>query len=211
MLKSHVLKAFMLLTIFGIFLSCSRDQEKNTPTPKAVVLTPKTYSNLYAPQSGGQGQPADGEFVKFSFSKNSIVTDDNWDIAFRGTTILVNGGTKVGIQNEPSKTGKGAISIVSGTFDTVKAVPDASTFKQDGANKYAIPSGSGNGWYNYNSNTNVVTPIPGRVFVVKTYDEKYAKMEIISYYKDAPANPTIASTPRYYTFKFVYQPDGNNF
>lgn len=211
MYKSNLLKAFMFLTILGIFLSCSRDDEKNTPTAKTTVLTTKTFSNLYAPQSGGQGQPTEGDFVKFSFSKNSVVTDDNWDIAFRGTTILVNGGSKIGIQNEPSKTGKAAVSIISNTFDNVKTVPDASTFKQDGANTYAIPSGSGNGWYNYNSNTNVVTPIPGRVFVIKTHDEKYAKMEIISYYKDAPANPTITSTPRYYTFKFVYQPSGNNF
>ena len=47
--------------------------------------------------------------------------------------------------------------------------------------------------------------IAGKVFVVKTHDGKYAKFEILSYYKDAPATPDATSVGRYYTFNYAYQ------
>lgn len=208
MFKSNFFKSVLVLSVFSLLASCSKDDE-NTPAP--VTLETKTFSNLYAPQTGGQGQPVGGAFTKFSFSQNTTVTDDSWDIAFRGTTILVNGGTAIGIADEPTRTGSGAASIVSNTLAGVTSVPEASTFKQDAANTYAITTGSGNGWYTYNSSTNIISPIAGKILVVKTHDGKYAKMEIISYYKDAPANPDATSLTRYFTFKYVYQPNGTSF
>lgn len=207
MFKSNFFKSVVVLSIFSLVTSCSSDDD----TPAIVTLETKTFSNLYAPQTGGQGQPVGGPFTKFSFSQNATVTDDSWDIAFRGTTILVNGGTAIGIADEPIRTGSGAVSIVSNTLDAITTIPAASTFVQDGTNTYAIPTGSGNGWYNYNSTTNLITPIAGKIFVIKTHDGKYAKMEIISYYKDAPANPDASSLTRYFTFNYVYQPTGTSF
>lgn len=207
MYKSIFFKSVLLITIVCFFSSCSDNDNASTP----VNLEAKTFSNLHAPQTGVQGQPIGGAFTKFSFSQNTIVTNDSWDIAFRGTTIVVNGGTAIGITDEPTRTGNGAISIISSTLSAVTLVPDASTFRQDGANTFAIPAVSGQGWYNYNPTTNLVTPIAGKVFVIKTHDGKYAKMEIISYYKDAPANPDATSPSRYYTFKYVYQPIGTRF
>lgn len=207
MFKSHFFKSVLVLSVFGLLASCSDDDT----TPAPVTLETKTISNLYAPQTGGQGQPVGGVFTKFSFSQNAIVTDDSWDIAFRGTTIVVNGGTAIGITDEPTRTGNAAVSIVSSTLSAVTAIPNASTFTQDGPGTYAIPTGSGNGWYDYNATNNLVTPIAGKVFVVKTHDGKYAKMEIISYYKDAPANPDATALARYFTFRYVYQPSGTSF
>lgn len=199
-MKTNFFKLSLLaLVIFTA--SCSSDDKDNT-TP-AVVTT--KVSNLEAPQTGGQGQPVGGAFTKFSFSQNKIVTDNSWDVAFRGTTIIVNGGVKIGITDEPERTGSGAASIVSGTFASVTAFPAASTFAQDGANVYAIPTGSGKGWYSYNSDTHIISPIAGKVFVIKTHDGKYAKFEILSYYKDAPAVPTATSVTPFYTFNFAYQ------
>jgi hypothetical protein len=208
MIKSILFKSVLLLSVFSFFTSCSNDDDTSTATAN---LETKTFSNLYAPQTGGMGAPVGGAFTKFSFSQNAIVTNDSWDIAFRGTTIIVNGGTTIGITDEPTRTGNGAVSIVSNTLDAVITIPNASTFNQDGTSTYAIPTGSGNGWYNYDGSTNLVTPIAGKVFVVKTHDGKYAKIEIISYYKDAPANPDATSLTRYFTFKYVYQPNGTSF
>jgi HmuY protein len=208
MFKSNFFKSILVLSVFSLLASCSKDDET---TPETVTLETKTFSNLYAPQTGGQGQPVGGAFSKFSFSQNATVTDDSWDIAFRGTTIVVNGGTAIGITDEPTRTGSGAVSIVSNTLSAVTTIPSAATFVQDGVNTYAIPTGSGNGWYNYNPTNNLITPIAGKVFVIKTHDGKYAKMEIISYYKDAPANPDPAVGSRYFTFKYVYQPSGTSF
>jgi len=198
-MKTNFLK-LSLLTLVLFITSCNNDDNDATP-----VAETKTISNLYAPQTGGQGQAVGGEFTKFSFSENAIVTTDNWDIAFRGTTIIVNGGAKIGITDEPERTGTGAVSIVSGTFSSVTTFPLAATFAQDGASTYAIPTGSGNGWYSYNSSTNIISPLAGKVFVVKTHDGKYAKFEILSYYQNAPATPDATSVARYYTFNFAYQ------
>lgn len=208
MFKSITFKSMLVLTIGCLLISCSND-DNSTPAPAS--LQTKTFTNLYAPQTGGQGQPVGGAFTKFSFSQNTTVTDDSWDIAFRGTTIIVNGGTTIGITDEPTRMGIGAVSIVSNTLNAVTTVPNPETFLQDATNTYAIPTGSGNGWYNYNSTTNMITPIAGKILVIKTHDGKYAKMEIISYYKDAPANPDATALTRYFTFNYVYQPNGTTF
>ena len=206
MFNLSFLKSILLFLVVALATSCSKDD----PIIPEELET-ETYSNLYAPQTGGQGQPVGGAFTKFSFSRDAVVTDDSWDIAFRGTTILVNGGSAIGIADEPTRTGTGAASILSSTLEDVVKVPEVSTFKQDGPNTYAIPTGSGNGWYNYDGATNIVTAIAGKIFVVKTHDGKYAKMEIISYYENAPANPDANSPSKYYTFKYVYQPEGTSF
>lgn len=208
MFKLNFFKSVLLLSVFSLLASCTKEDES---TPPNVTLETKTFSNLYAPQIGGQGQPISGAFTKFSFSQNAIVTNDSWDIAFRGTTIVVNGGTAIGITDEPTRTGSGAVSILLNTLSAVTTIPNSSTFNQDGVNTYAIPTGSGNGWYNFNSTLYIITPIAGKIFVVKTHDGKYAKMEIISYYKDAPANPDATALSRYFTFKYVYQPNGTSF
>ncbi|WDF62805.1 HmuY family protein [Flavobacterium sp. KACC 22763] len=189
-MKTKFLK-LSLLALFIFTASCSSDDDKNEVAP---VVTTKV-SNLDATSA---------EFTKFSFSENKVVTGDKWDIAFSKTTILVNGGAKKA-DAEPSRTGSGAVSIVSGTFSGVTLFPSASTFVQDGATAYAIPTGSGNGWYSYNATTHVISPIAGKVFVVKTNDGKYAKFEILSYYKDAPTTPSETSVSGYYTFNFAYQ------
>ncbi|NJK83427.1 MAG: hypothetical protein HC912_06005 [Saprospiraceae bacterium] len=209
MLRINFLKFTLFVAVIAMFSACSEDKEEEI-TPALEV---KTFSNLYAPQTGGRGEPIGGPFVKFSFAKGDIVSDNAWDIAFRGTTILVNGGAAIGISDEPQRTGDAAISMVTGIFEDIKEVPDVTLFKQDAANTHAVPTGSGTGWYNYNPIINLLTPIAGKVLVVRTHDGKYAKLEILSYYKDAPANPdtTDESIFRYYTFRYVYQPKGTTF
>ncbi|WP_188049703.1 HmuY family protein [Flavobacterium sp. GP15] len=202
-MRTNFLKLSLLaLVIFTT--SCSNDDKKEELVP--AVITQK-FTNLPAPATGGQGQPEGGAFTKFSFSENKIVTNDNWDVAFRGTVIIVNGGAKIGIVDEPNRTGNAAVSIVSGAFSTIKSIPLASTFKQDGAAIYAFPKSGDNAWYDYNSNTHIISSKAGKIFVIKTHDGKYAKFEILSYYKDAPAAPDLTSTGRYYTFNFAYQPN----
>ncbi|PWA09652.1 HmuY family protein [Flavobacterium laiguense] len=203
-MKNRFTTSFLKLSLLAVVLftaSCNNDHD----TPAAVVLETKTVSNLAAPQTGGQGQPDGGAFTKFSFSENAIVTNDNWDIAFRGTTIIVNGGTLIGLADEPVRTGTGAVSIVSGTLGVVTTIPAVGTFAQDAAKTYAFPTSGDNAWYDYNSTTHIISAKAGKVFVVKTHNGKYAKFEILSYYKDAPATPGANSVARNFTFKFVYQ------
>lgn len=205
-MKKNFISALFILTA-AMFTSCSSDDDNNTTQP--VTAETITYSNLFANQTGEQGETSGGTYTKFSFSENAIVTGDNWDIAFRGTSIIVNGGTAYAT-DEPTRTGEGAIAILSGVlFNEVTTIPAASAFVQDSSTGYAIPAGSGNGWYGYNSDTHIITALAGKVFVVRTHDGKYAKMEILSYYKDAVANPDLTTEYRYYTFKYAYKSDDN--
>ncbi|MEO1253358.1 MAG: HmuY family protein, partial [Bacteroidota bacterium] len=168
--------------------------------------------DLFAPQTGGQGQgEISGEFTKFNFETQSITTSDSdWDIAFRGTTIIVNGGASQGTTDEPARTGNAAAYIVSDALFSEVTSIDASLFDQDEVSELAIPSGSDNGWYNYNFMTNTITPLAGKVLVFRTTEGLYAKVEILSYYEGAPATPDgFMDTPRYYTFNYTYQPNNN--
>jgi hypothetical protein len=156
--------------------------------------------NLHAPQVGfGDGS---GPFTKFSF-KTGAKTDSetDWDIAFRGRTIIVNGGAASGLTDEPTRNGDAAAYIASGTFDDIDSV-NIDELKQDSTQGLAIPTGSGNGWYNYTGDPDhLIVPIAGKILVFKTRDGKYAKIEMLSYYEDSDTS----NDPRYLTFKYAYQ------
>ncbi|MFM9837827.1 MAG: HmuY family protein [Cyclobacteriaceae bacterium] len=207
---STLLVAFVLILSFA---SCSN----NDPAP--VALTAVTFKNLSAdPPSGGynptNGQPigVTNKFTFFSFSTGALVvnadsTTTKWDVGFRGTTLIVNSGSS----------GKGTtkVQVLKDIFDNITTAPDAGYLsdsqtdnKKPVATSYAIPLGSGNGWYNYDRTTNIVSPIAGRVLIFQMTNGNYAKMEILNYYQDAPIAPIATTKDRYYTFRYIYQPNG---
>ena len=184
---------------------------KSAPQSFSVLeeLEVATFTNLFAPQNGGFGQgEISGPFTKFSFETGDVTdSETDWDIAFRATTIAVNGGAITGTNDEPERNGNAGAAIADNTFDDVLSA-DGLTFAQDGTGAFAIPTGSDNGWYNYNFMTNVISAIPGKILVFRTRDGKYAKVEVLSYYENAPVNPDgFVDTPRYYTFRYVYNPN----
>lgn len=196
MKKSFSITTILSLAVLLTFSSCDKDNDG-----VEVPLAAQESKNLFAePTATGN------HYAFFSLERNEVVpfTDSasaKWDIAFRSTTIITNSGT--------GGPGAGGAFIQKATaFDTYSSIPADSTFRVDGATALAVPTGSGNGWYNYNGATNVISPIPGNVIVVRTASGKYAKLEILSYYKDAPATPTSADVARYFTFRFIYQPNG---
>ena len=199
-----ITKHLTILIISLAMVSCSDDTDPINTLP----VTAETVTNLFAPQQGGQGQPISGPFTYFDFASGQVTNSPTeWDIAFRGTTIIVNGGSSLGTIDEPERSGNAAAYIATGTFDAVNTVNEGN-FVQDSDAGYAIPSGSGNGWYLYDPQAMLVSPIAGKVLVFKTRDGKYAKMEILSYYKDAPENPdAFTDEIRYYTFNYAYQPN----
>jgi len=188
------------------FTSCSDDNDDDTAVV-APALETKTVSSL-APQpstptsTGQPGTPKHYTFYSLADGKEVPYTDSastKWDLAFRGTTILTNAGT--------SGPGRGGAQVKSGLFAETVAAPETG-YAVDGTAK-AIPTGSGNGWYNYNSTTHVISPIAGRVLLIRTATGKYAKVEITNYYKDAPATPAGTEPSGYYSFRYLYQPDGS--
>lgn len=198
-----------LIAVGGLVLVISCSQSDPAPT----ALTAVTVTNLAAdPPSGGynpsNGQPigVTKKFTLFSFKTGAQVANADsasakWDIGFNSTNIIINSGT--------SGPGTASAQVVTGIFSDLVTAPDGGYLQDNKATSlYAIPRGSNNGWYVYNQVSNTVTPIAGKVIVIKTTDGKYAKMEILSYYKDSPATPTSNSIDRYYTFRFMYQANG---
>jgi hypothetical protein len=202
------LKTLTFLCAVILFASC----ESNDP----IVLDPvasETISNLFAPQIGGPGgggnTPPSGSFTLFDFETGAETTDANaWDIGFRGTSIIVNGGASLGTADEPNRTGNAAVYLDEDGFSTVTEV-DESLFAQDSASGYAIPTGGGNGWYDYRPfPENLIIPRAGVSLVIRTTEGRFAKVQIESYYENAPVNPdSSVDAARYYTFNYVYQPN----
>ena len=172
-------------------------------------LVSGSISDMHAPSTGGFGGSTTGPFTKFDFETGMVTTSDtDWDIAFRTTQIIVNGGASLGTDSEPARNGNAAAVIVDGLFGDIIQAPAVSEFAQDSASGWAITASSDQGWYNYNFMTNVVSPLPGKVLVFRTRDGKYAKVEIISYYLGNPVPVDgMTDTPRYYTFNYVYNPN----
>ena len=149
---------------------------------------------------------ATGKFEKFSFSEGDTVSHDNWDVAFSGTTIIVNGGDSYNV-NQPERTGNAAVYIATGVMSDIRTL-DLSKLEQDNTSGPAIVDDlgiSGNGWASYEMSTHIISPIAGRILVFRTHDNKYAKMEILYFYDSPDPQPSEGDYGGFYTFNYVYQ------
>ncbi len=207
-------KGIMMIALIISLASCSKDT--NTVNSNTTPVSSVTVNNFAADTIIGltaQGIPyGAGKYTFYSLETNkSVASSDSattkWDLGFRGTSIIVNGGN--------SGPGSGAGFVFVGLYNNLSTIPADSTFKVDNApTSYAITAGSNRGWYVYDAINNLVSPIPGRVLVIRTASGKYAKVEILNYYKGGVTPPASASDAiklteqRYYTFRFTYQPNG---
>jgi hypothetical protein len=106
--------------------------------------------------------------------------------------------------------------VQTGTFESLLRVPADSVFRVDNHPvSYAIARGSGRAWYTYDGPTNLLTPIPGRVLVVRTATGKFAKVEILNYYRggitpsaSAPDSVKIKDQ-RFLHFRYTVQLNGS--
>ena len=205
-------KIAMVLGLGIMLVACSKNND--TVVVPVDAITVKDIPADTVTGLGADGRPQYANTVTYySLVDNKIVASSDaattkWDVAFSATKVLVNGGT--------SGPGLGGGFVYVGLFDALTTIPSDSTFAVDNANasKFAIPQTSA-GWYIYNGLTNLVTPAAGRVLVVRTAAGKYAKIEILNYYKGGVTpDPTASSNDkltkqRYYTFRYAYQPNGS--
>jgi hypothetical protein len=212
-MKKNLTKIAMGLGLCIALVACSKDEETIVVPVSAVTVKDLAADTVTGLGVDGRPQSA-GTTTYYSLVDNKVIASTDaastkWDIAFSSTKILVNSGT--------SGPGLGGAFVYVGLFDALKSIPADSNFATDNANaaSFAIPLGSGKAWYTYDGLTTLVSPIAGRVLVIRTATGKFAKIEILNYYKGGVTLPATASVndklfkQRYYTFRYAYQPNGS--
>src|SRR6188768_1712505 len=121
--------AITVATTGVLFASCSKDE-----VPAPVTLQTKSVSSLQADTIIGiasNGQPyGSGKYTLYSLENNKVIDNTDsattkWDIGFRGTTIITNGGN--------SGPGTGGAFVYVGTYSDLATIPADSTFRIDNA------------------------------------------------------------------------------
>jgi hypothetical protein len=211
-MRKNFTKIAMGLLLSIALVACSKEEEAIVVPVSAITVKDLPADTVTSLGADGRPQYA-GSITYYSLVDNKIVpkTDSattKWDIAFSSLKILINGGT--------SGPGLGGAFVQIGSFDALKTISSDSTFAVDNSNasKFAIPQNS-SGWYIYNGLTNLVTPAAGRILVIRTATGKFAKIEILNYYKGGVTPDPAASNfdkltkQRFYTFRYAYQPNGS--
>ncbi len=211
-MRKMVSKIAMVLCVSVAMVACSKDDTAVVVPVSAISVKDLAADTVTGIGVDGRPQSA-GTITYYSLVDNKVIAaadaaTTKWDVAFTATKVLVNSGT--------SGPGLGGAFVFKGLFDDLKTIPIDSTFATDNSNasSFAIPWGSGKGWYTYDGLTTLVNPIAGRVLVIRTAAGKFAKIEIINYYKGGVTLPSTAADmdkltkQRYYTFRYAYQPNG---
>lgn len=163
----------------------------------------------------GSGKP----FEPFYFSMKTAAKvpaseklTASWDLAFAkeyNSYVSINNGTDANSLGFGGP-GKGAMMVVNQAYAQLKTAPSDAEFTANGISSTGIDVGNGNGWFFYEMNTHIAVPVKNRTFVIRTADGKYAKLELISMYKGAPAVVSDLNWPApYFTFRYFLQTDGS--
>jgi len=199
------------LSVAGV--ACEKDNTDTYVKPEVKVVANFAADTVigFSPT----GRPiGTGKFTYFSLRENKVITGadtltNKWDIAIREFYIKINGGTSA------TGGGNGAAFIANSTFDAYTMIPAGTTgWMQDNAPNYAINPAPGN-WYTYSPSTFIALPVPGKIFVIRTADGRFAKMEITSLYKGG-ITPDVALSPAqkalkqfFYQFRYSFQANGS--
>jgi len=189
-MKKTFLSLMTIVALTGIVFLTSCDKNNDVTSQPTHADTSIVAVNF------NSGTP----FTLFSFKNKAAVSNtdsvsNKWDFALRLTTFLIN--------SNASGPGNAGVIMQDGIFDNIVSAPASGYAYDTSATKLAIKDGS---WYNYNTTTHVFTPIPGKIFIFRTADNHYAKMEILG----ATYEPFTGMTPNKidYKIRFAYQANG---
>jgi hypothetical protein len=214
MMKSNYLKQALVLAFLAVFsISCTKEELKPQLEDGKSTVVKDVEGDVGNTVGGGEAF----ETFYFSFKtkgkvdKSKVLTGE-WDIAFANeynSYISPNNAT-----NNQSfgygGVGKGALMVVNQAYDAIKTAPSDAEFASKGVNTSGLDLGDGNGWYFYEMNTHIAIPVKNRTYVLKTAEGKYAKLQLISMYKGAPAVVSDINWPApYLTFRYYVQEDGS--
>jgi len=213
MKNNYLRRALIPVCILLLMASCTKDEIK----PELEDGNSTVIRDL--PGDVGNTVGSGKEFTPFyfSFSTGAVVdparkVSADWDIAFAkeyNSYVSINNGA-----NSESfgfgSTGQGAMVVVNQAYDQVKEAPSDAEFTSNNITAAGWDSGAGKGWYFYELQTHIAVPVLNRTYVLRTANGNYAKLQLISMYKGAPATVTDLNWPApYFTFRYFIQKDGS--
>lgn len=187
-MKNKIIYGVVCLTL--IFAACSKNKTDVVTLPTTVKT--KNITVNFSPASS---------FTFFSFRDTTVVANADsasakWDFALRLTTFLVN--------SNASGPGNAGAILQNGIYDNVTDAPASGYAYDTTSSQKAIKDGS---WYDYNPTTHSFVPKAGKVFIFRTADGHYAKMELLG----VSYEPFTGSVPQklIYNFRYTYQPNSS--
>lgn len=231
----------MLSVIALVITSCSKknDPAPEKPIVDPVENTGSVpfykvqrVENFAAP-TDDSNPTAPAPTIYFSLENKQAAPADyaqtsRWDVAFSGlyNSFLSGNNGKNGNNYGNGGPGTGGIMVLEKPFDQVTEVPADALFKTGRSLIGTDESGDlgeGTGWYFYDfagtrkgdgsyEKQHVAYAMPeSRTVIVRTGNGNYAKIKMISCYKDAfTADKWFRSTPHmFFTFEYVLVPKGS--
>lgn len=166
----------------GVTIQLQGDVIMDIPAEQASVIATS------GPVTNVPGDTADNNsYVFFDLDTGETVDDSlsaAWDIGFSRTNIISNYGNGGGIQ------------VAEVSYSDVKTAPTS--------NYVNTTSEASASWYNYNAQTFTVEVLDNRTIFVRTPDNNYAKIEMVSYYHSE------TEEPRFFTFFYTLQTNGTD-
>lgn len=225
-LNSKTIKTFALLMLTaGVLSSCKKDKEPNVDEPTHYYKLERVEN--FAPAV------ADATSFYFNFeTKKEVaatqVKSTDWDLAFGGSMVCAlsgNNGTDEANYGVGSSA-KGGVLVLEKSFDQVTDVPVDADF-QTGKNLIGLDKtgafATTTGWLLYDHYGTIrgegkddkksvaYAMSENRTVVVRTANGDYAKIKMISCYKDLfTADKWYKDSPKmFFTFEYVVVPKGS--
>jgi len=205
--------SLFLIALFWIPLKVAQiDEFLNSPSvdiPKrgemdstqAAVQEPRIHvENMLETRVANINASSLDDWTYFDFSRGKQVhihdpSSLEWDLAFRREKVISNGG----MTNRFGKAG--LIDLGEKDFDSVTEVP-MTPYTQDIATRTETQNPAMIKWYKYNYLTHKLSA-KRNIYAVRTADNKYAKMQFISFYCTNKETGCI-------TIRYIYQGNGTN-
>ena len=169
-------------------------------TTSVQLAKSSTPSNLLETKLTVINASSENNWVYFDFSRGKVVkihdkTSLEWDLAFRRSKVISNGGAT-------NKIGKaGLINLGKLNFDQVVDVP-TNNYTPDMSTKTETENLILLKWYSYNYLTHKLSAKP-ITYAVKTANHKYVKVKFLDFYCANKETGCIK-------MQYVYQDNGSN-
>lgn len=188
-----IVAALLVAAFFFVARSLNRPRPPEfAPTTSAAE---EVGSRLMGPRLYTIDATHERDWGYFDFSRGARVEDPGpmeWDLGFRRSRIIVNGG-------EGFPGNGGVVDLGAVGFEAVDSAPE-SGYRGTVAGRDSLHPLLEE-WYDYGFTSHILEARP-RVYAIRTADGLYAKLEMVSYYCPGARG----GCP---TFRYAYQGDGS--